>query len=193
MLKAHADIIWAVTGAFMFLPTLAKAIYLPPPAWGVDEKSIQAMGLYFEANIVPLISLQLVSLLGCGTLLSLFLNPSRPTVGDAIGSALRMLPTLFFISLIERLLISLCFGPLILVARILSDGFLTYFLAAASFAAAIFFAIVIFARTFIADSSAMADEIRNPITSITTSFRLTRGVFWQMFGLIVILAVVTWI
>ena len=31
MLKAHADIILVVAGAFMFLPTLAQAIYLAPP------------------------------------------------------------------------------------------------------------------------------------------------------------------
>ena len=193
MLKTHADIILVVAGAFMFLPTLAQQFYLPAPPLGLDPKSAQVLALYFEANILPLLALQLVKILGGGALLSLLLHPSRPSVGEAIGAATRMLPTLFFLSLIRRLLLTLCVAPVLLVAKFLSDGFFTYALAALSVTAAILCAIVIFSRTFTAEASAMARDVRNPAQAIAHSVQMSFGVGWQMFGLIVILAVVTWI
>lgn len=170
MLKAHADIIWVVAGAFLFLPTLAQAIYLPPPPMkGIDQASMQQMALYYETNIIPLISLRLVTLLGTGTLLALFLHPSRPTVGSAIAAAARMLPTLFFVSLIEQLM--------------MLGGLLLFIVPG----------LYIVARTIVSDASVMADDITNPLRGLGRSFDLTRGLGWQIFGLIAILVVVTWI
>lgn len=170
MLKAHADIIWVVAGAFLFLPTLAQAIYLPPPPMkGIDQASMQQMALYYETNIIPLISLRLVTLLGTGTLLALFLHPSRPTVASAIGAAARMLPTLFFVSLIEQLM--------------MLGGLLLFIVPG----------LYIVARTIVSDASVMADDITNPLRGLGRSFDLTRGLGWQIFGLIAILVVVTWI
>lgn len=170
MFKAHADIIWVVAGAFLFLPTLAQAIYLPPPpVKGFDQSAMQEMALYYETNIIPLLSLRLVTLLGSGTLLALFLHPSQPTVGTAIGAAARMLPTLFFVSLIEQLM--------------MLGGFLLFILPG----------LYIVARTVISDAAVMAEDIGNPLRGIGRSFELTRGLGWQMFGLIAILTVVSWI
>lgn len=170
MLKAHADIIWVVAGAFLFLPTLAQAIYLPPPpVKGLDQSSMQQMALYYETNIIPLISLRLVTLLGTGTLLALMLSPSRPTVGGAIAAAARMLPTLFFVSLIEQLM--------------MLGGFLLFIIPG----------LYVVARTIVSDAAVMAEDMSNPLRGIGRSFDLTRGLGWQLFGLIAILVVVTWI
>jgi hypothetical protein len=170
MLKAHADIILVVAGAFMFLPTLAQAIYLAPPAMdGIDQKSIQSLALYYEANIVPLLALRLVTLLGVGTLLSLLLHPTRPTVGSAIAASMRMLPSLFIVSLVEQL--------------IMLGGFLFLIVPG----------LYVIARTVVSDAAVMAEDVRNPLRAIARSFDLTRGLGWQVFGLVAILAVVTWI
>lgn len=169
-LKAHADIIWVVAGVFMFVPTLAQVIYLPPPSVkGFDQTSLQEMALYYETNIIPLLSLRLVTLLGTGSLLALFLHPSRPTVGGAIAAAARMLPTLFFVSLIEQIL--------------MLGGMLLFIIPG----------LYIVARTVVSDAAIMAEDISNPLRGIRRSFQLTRGLGWQLFGLIAILAVVTWI
>lgn len=170
MLKMHADIILVVAGAFMFLPTLAQAIYLaPPPMDGFDRKSLQDLALYYEANIIPLLALRLVTLLGAGTLLALFLDPARPTVGDAIAAAARMLPSLFFVSLIEQLM--------------MIGGFMLLIIPG----------LYVIARTMISDAAVMAEDVRNPLRAIGRSLDLTRGLGWQIFGLVAILAVVTWI
>lgn len=170
MLKAHADIIWVVAGAFLFLPTLAQAIYLPPPAVkGLDPSAIQQMALYYETNIIPLLSLRLVTLLGTGTLLALFLHPSRPTVGSAISAAARFLPTLFFVSLIEQIM--------------MLGGLFLFILPG----------LYVVARTIVSDAAVMAEDIGNPLRGIGRSFELTRGLGWQLFGLIAILVVVAWI
>lgn len=170
MLKAHADIILIVAGTFMFLPTLAQAIYLPPPAMeGIDQKSLQDLALYYESNIIPLLALRLVTLLGTGALLALFLDPARPTVGGAINAAARMLPSLFFVSLIEQLM--------------MLGGFMLFILPG----------LYVIARTVVSEGVVMAEDIRNPMRAIGRSFGLTRGLGWQLFGMIAILAVVTWI
>lgn len=170
MLKAHADIILVVAGAFMFLPTLAQAIYLPPPAMeGFDQKSLEGLALYYEANIIPLLALRLVTLLGAGTLLSLFLDPDRPTVGGAIAAAARMLPSLFFVSLIEQMM--------------MLGGFLLFIIPG----------LYIIARTVVSDAAVMAEGISNPIRAIARSFQMTAGLGWQVFGLVAILGVVSWI
>jgi hypothetical protein len=170
MLKAHADIILVVAGAFMFLPTLAQAIYLAPPQMdGIDQKSMQNLALYYEANIVPLLALRLVTLLGTGTLLALLLHPSRPTVGGAIAASAQMLPSLFFVSLLQQL--------------IMLGGFLLLIVPG----------LYVIARTMVSDAAVMAEDVRNPLRALARSFDLTRGLGWQVFGLVAILAVVTWI
>lgn len=170
MMKAHADIILIVAGAFMFLPTLAQAMYLaPPPMDGINQKSVQDLALYYEANIIPLLALRLVTLLGAGTLLSLLLHPSRPTVAGAIAASSRMLPSLFFVALIEQLM--------------MLGGFMLLIVPG----------LYIIARTVISDAAVMAEDVRNPLRAIARSFDMTRGLGWQIFGLVAILAVVTWI
>lgn len=170
ILKAHADIILVVAGAFMFLPTLAQAIYLAPPQMdGIDQKSMQNLALYYEANIVPLLALRLVTLLGTGTLLALLLHPSRPTVGGAIAASGQMLPSLFFVSLLQQL--------------IMLGGFLLLIVPG----------LYVIARTMVSDAAVMAEDVRNPLRALARSFDLTRGLGWQVFGLVAILAVVTWI
>ena len=170
MLKAHADIIFVVAGIFMFVPTLAQAIYLaPPPMDRFDQQAMRSLAEYYEANIVPLLALRLVTLLGAGTLLALFLHPSRPTVGNAIGAAARMLPALFLASLLEQLMM---IGGLFLF---IVPG------------------LYVIARTAVSDAAIMAEDIGNPVRAIARSFALTKGLGWQVFGLVAILAVVTWI
>ncbi len=170
MMKAHADIILIVAGAFMFLPTLAQAIYVAPPQMdGFDQKSMQDLALYYEANIIPLLALRLVTLLGAGTLLSLLLHPSRPTVATAIAASVRMLPSLFFVSLLEQFM--------------MLGGFLLLIVPG----------LYVIARTVISDAAVMAEDVRNPLRAIARSFDLTRGLGWQIFGLVAILAVVIWI
>lgn len=170
MLKAHADIILIVAGVFMFVPTLAQAIYLPPPPInGFSQQAMEKLALYYEANIIPLLALRLVTLMGAGTLLALFLDPAQPTVGAAIGAAARMLPSLFFVSLIEQLM--------------MLGGFFLFILPG----------LYVIARTVVSDAAVMAEDIRNPLRAIGRSFDLTRGLGWQVFGLVAIMAIVTWV
>jgi hypothetical protein len=51
----------------------------------------------------------------------------------------------------------------------------------------------VIARTVVSDAAVMAEDVRNPLRAIARSFDLTRGLGWQVFGLVAILAVVTWI
>jgi hypothetical protein len=51
----------------------------------------------------------------------------------------------------------------------------------------------VIARTVISGAAVMAEDVRNPLRAISRSFDLTRGIGWQVFGLVAILAIVTWI
>ena len=76
MMKAHAEIILVVAGVFLFLPMLAQSFYLPPPMMErFDLPSMQALVAYYQDNLIALLGLRLLTLLGAGTLLALFLSP----------------------------------------------------------------------------------------------------------------------
>lgn len=170
MMKAHIEIILVVAGVFLFLPMLAQSFYLPPPVMErFDLPSMQALVAYYQDNILSLLGLRLVTLLGAGTLLALFLSPDRPTVGGAIAYAGRMLTSLFFLTLV------------------------TQFMMMGGLALFILPGIYIAARTSVSDAAMIAEGRANPFAAVARSFELTRGIGWQIFGLVAIIWTVMWI
>jgi len=170
MMKAHAEIILVVAGVFLFLPMLAQSFYLPPPVMErFDLPSMQALVAYYQDNLIALLGLRLLTLLGAGTLLALFLSPDRPTVGGAIGFAGRMLPSLFFLTLVTQFLMM---------------GGLALFIVPGLYVAA---------RTSVSDAAMIAEGRTSPFGAVARSFELTRGIGWQIFGLVAIIWTVMWI
>ncbi|MEN9707920.1 MAG: hypothetical protein RIQ68_328 [Pseudomonadota bacterium] len=170
MLRAHADLILIVAGVFLLLPTLAQAFYFPPPATsGFNEAAMRALLAYYGDHFAMVFAMRLVTLAGTGTILALLTGPGRPTVGEAIGLALRLLPSLFLVDVIGQFIVMAGLVLLILPG------------------------LYILARAAVASPVMMAESTGNPLHALGRSFDLSRGLGWQIFGLIAIIFVVLWI
>lgn len=170
MLRAHADIILVMMGVFVLLPALAQMLYFPPPALThFSAAAIEAFLAYYQSHFLPIFVIRLVTLLGTGALLALLLCADRPTVGEAIGRAGRLLPTLLLVDVLSQILIA--FG---LIALLLPGLYLM-------------------ARLALAAPVVMSEAVSNPLTALRRSFTLTDKIGWQVFGLIAIIMIVVWI
>lgn len=170
MLRRQADILLIVAGVFLFLPALAQAFYFPlPVVKGINEAAIRTFLAYYEDNFFAVFSTRLVALLGTGTLISLLVSPSAPTVGGAISAAARLLPSLFLVDIISQFLI---FGGL---AILIAPG------------------LYLLGRLAVATPAMMAENIGNPLRALGRSLALTHGKGWQIFGLISIFMIALWI
>lgn len=170
LMRAHADILLVITGALLFLPMFAQALFLAPPKVSqFDAAAMEVFLGYFRENFVPLLGIRLVTLIGSGALLALLLAPDQPTVGSAISRAGRLLPTLFLADILMQLVMVGGF-----IALIIPGLYLT-------------------ARMAVTPASIMSEQIGNPFRAIGRSFALTTGIGWRVFGLLAIVTILVWI
>jgi len=170
LLRAHADMILVLTGVFIFLPWLAQALYFPPPVMvRFDATSLQAYLTYLQDHFPAILAQRLMGLLGTGAILTLLICADRPTVGDGITRAGRLLPSLLMIDILVQTLWTLGLLALIIPG------------------------LYLMGRTCVSQAAMMAEQIANPLRAITRSFALTHQIGWQVFGFIAIIGVVTWI
>lgn len=97
--RRDRDIMVAVAGMFFFLPNLLLELLVFPAARvaqrGADDQAALDTVMRFVGDNIHWLALQsLAELAGVATLLALLLDPSRPTVGAALGSVARRLPVL---------------------------------------------------------------------------------------------------
>lgn len=87
LVSANRDVLWALAGVFFVLPSFAFSVLYPQPEI-VPDTTPQSLLAQFEAAYAgawPLMLLSILSqLLGTLTVLTLFSDRSRPTVGQAI-------------------------------------------------------------------------------------------------------------
>ncbi len=170
LLRSHADILSVIAGVFLLLPLLAQTIYLPPPVLSsLSPAAFEAFLGYYQANILPVLFVRLATLTGTGCLLALLLAHDAPTVGEAIRRAAHMLPALFLADVLLQILVAIG-----LIALVLPGLYLI-------------------ARGVLTAPIIMAENIRNPIQALKRSFVMTNHLGWQIFGLIAIIMIVTWI
>ena len=170
LLRAHADMILVLTGVFIFLPWLAQALYFPPPVMvRFDATSLQAYLTYLQGNFPAILAQRLMGLLGTGAILALLICTDRPTVGDAIKRAGRLLPSLLLIDILVQTMWTL--GLLALIVP----------------------GLYIMGRTCMSQAAMMAEHIASPLRATARSFALTHQIGWQVFGFIAIIGIVTWI
>jgi hypothetical protein len=165
---AHRDHLLPILGVFIFLPTLAINLFLAPakpitPDWN----GVQAAMDYVRANLVPLMGVRLVTLVGGGAMLSLLLWKDEQTVGKAIRFALIMLPGMFLLNLLVRL--------------VTGAGLMLFIVPA----------LYIAARTLLAPAAMMGEHLYNPLQAFGRGFDLSSGNGWRIVGFAAILLIVT--
>lgn len=100
--RRDREVILAVAGVFFFVPNLALSLLLTMDrtpvtvdATTVDDNAlIAALRAQLIENAPWLVMQALAELIGIAVLLTLLLDPARPTVGDALRSVVRRLPVL---------------------------------------------------------------------------------------------------
>jgi hypothetical protein len=163
MFRAHASLIAAVAGVFIFLPALLTSYFLPQPQ-GEQQQMMANMIAYVQANAHWLMLGRLFGMVGTiAILLLLFRN--GVTVGGAIGSAFSLVLFYFVTTLLSGLLVGL--GLLLLLVP----------------------GLYLLGRLTPVGVVVVAEGQRNPIEALRRSFDLTRGRGWSVLGLVLLVAI----
>lgn len=161
--RAHGEYLAILAGLFLMVPDFTRNLFIPPPAiTSFDASALAVLEKYFVDNSLWLFLLSLPVLLGSAAILGLMVDSRRPTVGQAIGVAFVMLPSIFALNLLNNLA---TFGGLL---------------------AFVVPGVYLIGRLSAAPAWQMAHRSMNPITSIARGFDLTRGNGWSITGIILI-------
>lgn len=167
MAKNNASVLAILAGAFLLLPNFAELLFAPPPnIRGFDWNALRQMEDYYRENALVLILCNLPVWLGSAGILSLLLDPRRLTVGDALKSGLRLLPSVIVLNWLTEL--AIVTGLLLLLVP----------------------GIYLIGRLMLAAPAQMAERIGNPIRAMGRSFALTAGNGWRIAGFVALIVVV---
>lgn len=183
LMGSNRDTIGAIAGLFFFIPSFAAAIFVPElsnppqPPGGADANSEAAMQAVFGQmmqayadNWPLLLALSIIQFIGAMSLFALLTDRGNPTVGEALRTGLRSIPTYIGAQLATTLAVGIAIGvPIGLTAAIAPPAVL---LLVALIAAVV--ALYVFIKfSLIAPVIAIEGE-RNPFAAIARSWRLTR-------------------
>ncbi len=195
-LAGNREVLVAVAGVFFLLPGFASAVFLSDfqadmiANFGNPEAAERIMaGMTGQVVGFGLISFVLQSL-GYLAMLALLTDRARPTVGEALGIAIRALPTvvgaalLFFASYLGAVLVFV-----LLAAAVGSAGGLGALVALVVllFVAAMVYVMVKFSLVL---PVIVIERVSNPIAALARSWRLTKGNSLRLFFFYLLLAVV---
>lgn len=195
---ANREVLLALAGVFFILPSLAFALLMPTPEPQPGATAEQAMRVaqayYLQAfpYALPVMILQ-----GVGTLalLALFTDRRRPTVGEAIKLGFIGLLTYLAAQLLMGLGLGLVFGLLGGIA--VASG--AKALVAVVIVAAVLGFLYVTIKTSLMAAVIMVEGVRNPVTALTRSWRLTKGnsarlgLFYLLLGVVfvVVISIIT--
>ena len=185
-LRANREVLLAVLGVFSILPNFALQMLAPVPEPVAGQQAAQLLdrlGIYFDANWLPVIAVMVVQFFGMLVTLALLADPARPTVSEAMRQAARTAPT-FMAALLLALAGSFLTGliPVILIG-------LTGSLSLTQFAAVIGTVVILYmlVRFAFAGPAVLLGGQRNPVLALRRSFAATQGIGWQLLVFILLI------
>ena len=187
-LLANREVLLAVLGVFSILPNFALQMLAPVPEPVAGQQAAQLLdrlGVYFDANWLPLVAVMAAQFFGMLVTLALLADPARPTVSEAIRQAARAAPT-FLAALLLALAGSFLTGliPVILIG-------LTGSLPLTQVAAVIGTVVILYmlVRFAFAGPAVLLAGQRNPVLALRRSFAATQGIGWQLLVFILLIFV----
>lgn len=167
MLRANAGLLAAIGGAFIFLPDLLLAHFVPPPGDATTAAEFMAqMQLYFETNFIWLLLSTLINAVGAIAIYLLLLRTPRLTVGAAVLAALPILPFYFLMTIGFNLAIGL--GLLLFIVP----------------------GVYLLGRLVLASPALVIESPRGPGTAFARAWQLSRGRGWQIALMVVLVYIV---
>lgn len=191
IVSANREVLFALAGVFFMLPSLALSVIAGEPEVipGMKgDQMIAAMEAFYAKSWWIVLLSATLQIIGLLAILTLMRDRSRPTVGEAIRSALPGALSYLAAQFAVVIGLSLIGGILIGVAAVISPVL-------AAVAALLFMTALIFVvfRLILVGPVIAVEGMRNPLTAMIRSWRLTQGNFWRIVGfmlLIIILFVV---
>ena len=164
MFRAHASLIAAIAGVFIFLPAVLISYFQPPPE-EQGAQLLQHMVDYFRSNLHWFILQRLIQMIGAIAILLLLFGRGQITVGAAIVSGMVLLPSYFAASALSGITIGI--GLFLLIVP----------------------GLYLVGRLLLASVVVAAENQWNPITAIQRSLAITKGRGWASVGLVLLVAI----
>lgn len=178
---ANRDMLLAIAGVFMLLPSFAAMVFLPEPQLPASERFediLAAYGAYMESAWPWLAATMGLQLIGTLAMLALITDPRRPTVGEAIRQGLAATPVAAAAMVVLLFALSFIAGlPLNLALLSGSPAVATVGLIAG-------LAVLLYGlgRTLPVLPVIQVEGNRNPIAALRRAFALSRGNGGRLLG-----------
>ena len=190
MLGANKDVIGILAAVFFFLPALIVSIIAPTTeieaaAAANPDAAQAAFSAYFAENWALFLAYLFATFVGTLAIMALIGKRHRPTVGEAIGAAMKALIPYVIASLI----LGLFAGLLIVLAGGIGGVTGSTAIAAALIFVAIIFLMFVTFRVILLGPVMMVEGIMNPIAALTRSWNLVKGNTRRVFLFILMLGV----
>lgn len=173
-IAANRDVLFAIAGVFILIPTLAFSLLFPQPqpAAGADPDAIMAQMQAFYLSALPwLLPVAVVQGAGTMALLTLFTDRSRPTVGEAIRRGFASILPYLLAQLLLGIGVGVIGGVLLAVAALTGVNALVAVVLIAIGIGAIYAAV----KTSLSSAVIAVEGERNPVSALRRSWQLTRG------------------
>jgi hypothetical protein len=196
LIGANRDTIGAIAGLFFFLPTFAIAVFVPElsapaqPAGADPDAAFEAMmaqmSAAYAANWPLVLTLTVVQFVGSMGLFALLTDRGNPTVGEALGTGLRSIPTYIAAQLLSALGAGLMLGVPLGLALSLGSVTVGVLLGLVLLVLLIY----VFVKLSLTAPVIAIEGERNPIAALRRSWWLTKGNSVRILVFILLLAVV---
>jgi len=174
LVSGNRDVLWALAGVFLVLPSFAVGILAPPPepAAGADGDALMGMMTAYYNSAWPwLLGMAVCQVIGTLAMLALYTDRTRPTVAEALKLALRgALPVIA-----AQLLAGAAFAVLAIIPLTLAALTGSSLLGGMVMAACLVALIYVMVRISLVAPVVMVDGERNPVAALKRSWQLTRG------------------
>ena len=185
MLAANREMVLVLAGVFFFVPYLAFSLFLPDPTGqagasgaepDMDAASAQLAAFYAE-YWWAMLSITLIQAVGSIALLAILGDRDRPTVADAIGRGLRLLPTQIVTQLLTGFAILAPLNIGIALGAAIGSQAIANLLAILMVPVTLY----LWVKFSISSPVIAIERTMNPITALGRSWRLTKGNSFRLF------------
>ncbi|QGN55955.1 glycerophosphoryl diester phosphodiesterase membrane domain-containing protein [Novosphingobium sp. Gsoil 351] len=187
IVSANREVLLALGGVFFMLPSLAVAVIAGEPEVIPGMKGDQmmaAMSAFYAHSWWIILVSAACQIVGLMAILTLMRDRSRPTVGEAIRGGLPGMLSYLAVQVLIVVGLSLIGGLLIGVAAVISPVLAAVVVLVLT--AAMLF--LVFRLILVAPVIAV-EGVRNPLTAMIRSWRLTQGNFWRIFSFLLLILI----
>lgn len=173
LISANRDVLWALAGVFLVLPSFAVGVLAPPPQppAGADRDALMALLTNYYNSAWPwLLGMAVCQVIGTLAMLALYTDRTRPTVAEALQLALRGALPVILAQILAGMAFALVAMILITIAAMTGLQVFATLIVALCLAALIYLMV----RISLVAPVVMVDGERNPIAALKRSWALTR-------------------